>query len=64
MAATRIRKRGRPRVHDTGATRTSTQLAPKILRAVQQLATNERRSLALMLSVLVEEALRARGEIQ
>ena len=63
MAATRIRKRGRPRVHDTGATRTSTQLAPEILRAVRQLATTERRSLAFMLSVLVEEALKARGRL-
>jgi hypothetical protein len=56
-----VKKRGRPRIHDTGATRTATQLAPDTLRAVLKLAKAEKRSASATMALLIEEALMARG---
>jgi hypothetical protein len=55
-----VKKRGRPRVHETGTMRVLTQLGPEALAAVQRLAREEKRSLSPMLAILIEEALRAR----
>jgi hypothetical protein len=55
---------GRPRVNAIGSQATYTNLAPNVREALDALAARERRSTSLMLAVLVEEALRARGELK
>jgi hypothetical protein len=60
----RRRGAGRPRVHASGAKPAVTQLAPKIWEAVDRLAAHEKRSLSVTVAILVEEALKARGELK
>lgn len=60
---TRRRRRGRPRIRDTGSRPVDTQLSPAALAAVRELAKEERKSVAQMLTDLVEQALFARGRL-
>ena len=62
--STQVKRRGRPRIHERGTPQFYTQLPREVLAAVVKLAKAERRSLAMMISVLVEEGLRARGELR
>lgn len=66
MGSTKIKKRGRgrPRNRDTGSRPATTQLSPAARAAVEDLARLEKKSVALMLTDLVEQALRERGRLK
>lgn len=60
---TKKRRRGRPRIRDTGSRPVDTALSPSALAAVRELAKEEGKSVALMVTDLVEQALSARGRL-
>lgn len=60
MAAKKKRAR-RARIHEVGSRTVYTVLAPKTFGVIERLLVVERRTLSMMVAVLVEEALRTRG---
>jgi hypothetical protein len=55
------RRARRQRIHERGSRTVYTVLSPKAMGIIDRLLVSERRTLSMMVSVLVEEALKARG---
>ena len=55
---------GRPRVNEPGSRPAYTNVAPAVLEAIERMAAERKWSTSLMISQLLEEALRAKGEIK
>lgn len=64
MVAGKKRRAKRSRIHELGSRTVYTVLSPKAFGIVERLMIVERRTLSLMVSLLVEEALRTRGELK
>jgi len=60
----KMRGPGRPRVNKPGSRPAYTNLAPATLEAIERLATERKWSASLMISQLIEEALKARDELK
>jgi hypothetical protein len=55
---------GRPRVNAPGSRPAYTNISPAVAEAVERLAAERKWSSSLMISQLLEEALKARGELK
>lgn len=55
---------GRPRVNEPGSRPAYTNLSPAAMEAIEKLRIERKWSASLMIAQLVEEALRARGELK